>query len=87
MPASAQVPTVPCADAMKTMIRALILQILGRPERFQRVQVHQLWDNHYRANVLVGSDAVQVTIARSYFLVFDAAGNMVSSTPDIARAA
>jgi len=49
------------------------------------VVVRRLWQDHYRVNVLVGSDLTSATIAHSYFLVADGDGKIVSSTPKITR--
>jgi len=62
-----------------------ILQALGRPVDLYRVDVRQLWEDHYRANVVVGADVVSSRIAQSYFLVTDAGGNILTSTPSITR--
>jgi hypothetical protein len=72
---------------MKPLIRSLVLGVLGRPDRFLDIQVHHLWDNHFRVNVIVGSDLAACIIAQSFFLVFDDAGDMLSSTPTLAAAA
>jgi len=62
-----------------------ILQTLGQPVSLHRLQVHQLWDDHYRVNVLVGADATSIRIAHSYFVVSDGAGNIVASTPKLTK--
>lgn len=51
----------------------------------QRVQVRLLWENRYRVNVYVGADAASVRIASSYFLVTDAVGNIIESSPALER--
>ena len=60
-----------------------VLRSLGQPGGLQSVQVRQLWEDHYRVNVLVGADAVSAKVTHSYFLVADSAGNIVESTPKI----
>lgn len=67
------------------VIGSHVIQSLGQPGDLQRVQVRPLWGNHYRVNVLVGADAASVRIAHSYFLVADAVGSVVTSTPKITR--
>lgn len=62
-----------------------ILQSLGAPTGLQRVSVRRLWESHYRANVVVGENAVFATVAHSYFVVADATGTIVSSDPMIRR--
>jgi hypothetical protein len=49
------------------------------------VQIRRLWEDCYRVNVLTGRDATSVKFAHSYFLVVDAAGAIVTSTPTITR--
>jgi hypothetical protein len=62
-----------------------VLHALGQPGNLLRVQVQRLWDDHYRVNVLVGVDAASARVANSYFLVIDADGAIVASTPRITR--
>jgi len=62
-----------------------VLRTLGPPGDLLRVQVRQLWQDHYRANVFVGVDAASATIAHSYFLVADGNGNILASTPHLTR--
>jgi hypothetical protein len=44
-----------------------------------------LWEGHYRVNLLSGEDPASVRIVASYFLVVDADGSILASTPAIAR--
>ena len=62
-----------------------VLHALGQPGDLHRVQVRRLWDDHYRVNVLVGTDAASARVANSYFLVIDGDGAIVASTPRITR--
>jgi hypothetical protein len=62
-----------------------VLRALGQPAQFQTVQVRPLWDGHYRVNVLVGGNAASATVAHSYFLQADGDGNIVATTPALAR--
>ena len=62
-----------------------VLHTLGQPANLHRMQVRQLWDDHYRVNVFVGEDATTATVAHSYFLVVDSAGAILRSTPKILR--
>jgi hypothetical protein len=68
-----------------TVIAREILRVLGLPAGLRGVDVRPLWDNHYRANVLVGGDATSVTIAHSYFLQADGEGVILASTPALTR--
>lgn len=62
-----------------------ILEVLGAPSRLRGVNVRRLWEHHYRANVVVGEDAVSSTVAHSYFIVSDSTGRIVTSNPTIQR--
>jgi hypothetical protein len=62
-----------------------VMQTLGQPNDLLRVQVCQLWQDHYRVNVLVGADAASAKVAHSYFLVADRDGTILTSIPTIAR--
>jgi predicted NBD/HSP70 family sugar kinase len=62
-----------------------VMHTLGQPNDLRGVQVRRLWENHYRVNVLIGTDAASARVANSYFLVTDGDGNIVASTPKIAR--
>ncbi len=62
-----------------------VLLTLGQPDDLHRLQVHHLWGDHYRVNVLVGPDAASARVAHSFFLVADDDGNVLASTPKITR--
>jgi hypothetical protein len=62
-----------------------VLHGLGQPGGLLRVDVRPLWPDHFRVNVLVGSDAASARVAHSYFLVADGAGNILASTPAVTR--
>jgi len=66
-------------------IGARVLRTLGQPDDLYQFQVRQLWDNHFRVNVFVGTDSTSFRLAHSYFLVADGDGNIVNSTPEITR--
>ena len=70
---------------LNILIRDQILRALGRPADLRKVQVRQLWDDHYRVNVLIGADAGSVHVANSYFVVTDSSGGLVAVTPKITR--
>src|SRR5437764_123912 len=62
-----------------------VMNALGQPGDLHRVHVRQLWEDRYRVNILVGTDASSVKIAHSYFLVTDGSGNIVASEPKIKK--
>jgi hypothetical protein len=66
-------------------IRANVLAVLGRPVDLYRVAVLPLWGDHYRVNVVTGSDPTAVRIPHSYFLAADARGNVIEARPPIVR--
>ena len=88
MTAAAQAsPSVPIAEEQtKAMIRSAVLGTLKQRDRGERIQVHLLWDNHYRVNVIVGDAALSVTISKSYFLIVDGSGKIVTSSPALVAA-
>jgi hypothetical protein len=69
---------------LHAVIGRYVLHDLGQPGDLHRVQVRQLWEDHYRVNVLVGG-ATSAKVAHSYFLVTDSDGNVIASTPTITR--
>ena len=77
-------PTNP-AEWLHARIGVHVLRALGQPAQFQTVQVRPLWEGHYRVNVLVGVNAAMATVAHSYFLKADGEGNIVATTPALAR--
>jgi hypothetical protein len=70
---------------LNAAIENSVLEELGRPPNLHRVQVQQLWQDHYRVNVFVGPDAASATVADSYFLVTDDSGKIVRSMPAIGK--
>lgn len=62
-----------------------VMHSLGQPRDLFSVQVRELWKDHYRVNVLRGLDAASVKVAHSFFVVGDGEGNVIASTPTIAR--
>jgi hypothetical protein len=69
----------------KAAIAKHVMHTLGQPQDLHRVQVRYLWEDHYRVNVLVGVDATSAKVGHSYFLVADHDGNILASTPKIAK--
>jgi hypothetical protein len=68
-----------------SLIEQHVIRALGPPEGLYGVQVRPLWGHCYRANVLVGADAVSTKVLHSYFLVTDDLGKVIASTPTIVR--
>jgi hypothetical protein len=72
-------------EALKTLISGHVLRALGGPGGKGRVEVRPLWGGYYRVNVVVGDGPGCFTIARSYFLRTDGAGNVLESTPKLTK--
>jgi hypothetical protein len=62
-------------------IRKRVLEDINRTGPPMRVRVNRLWENHYRVNVYAGHDVLSACITHSYFVVADASGGVVESTP------
>ncbi len=72
-------------DSLNGIVGEQVIRRLGSPGDLFRVHVRPLWGDHFRVNVFVGKDAASAVIADSYFLVADEEGNIVTSSPEIAR--
>jgi hypothetical protein len=72
-------------DGLDSRIRDQVIGTLGKPVDLVLVQVRQLWENHYRVNVLVGANAVTFKIVNSYFVEGDSDGNIIESTPKMVK--
>lgn len=72
-------------EILQDLIGEQVMYVLGEPADLLRVQVRQLWSNHFRVNVFTGEHAAAARIANSYFLSVDADGNIAGSTPKIVK--
>jgi hypothetical protein len=72
-------------ETLQQLIGEQVVHTLGSPDDLLGVHVRPLWKDHYRANVFVGKTVTSARIANSYFLVIDGDGNIVTSSPKIAR--
>lgn len=75
----------PARQQLHANIGEQVIDGLGQPDGFHRVQVRKLWDNRYRANIYIGENTTSAIVAYSYFLVTDEAGNIVAATPKITK--
>jgi hypothetical protein len=66
-------------------IRRAVLKAMGSPVDLFRVDVHRLWENHYRINVWTGLDVHSARVTNTYFLTTDDAGLITNSTPRITK--
>jgi hypothetical protein len=71
--------------AVKALIARHVIRLIGFPTGLLRVMVHPIGGDHYRVNVHVGRDAASSKIVGSYFLTVDVGGNILGSSPKIAR--
>jgi len=69
----------------EALLGVRVLQALGQPPGWHRVQVRRLGQETFRVNVFVGADAATAKIAHSYFLVADGAGNITEASPTVLR--
>jgi hypothetical protein len=72
-------------ERLEILLRKNVIRSLGQPTNLHHVQIRELWDHHYRVNIVVGADAASIRIAHSFFLLSDSDGNVVESTPRITK--
>jgi hypothetical protein len=72
-------------DQFRSRIGGQVLKALGEPTGLRSVDVRLLWGLRFRVNVLVGRDASAVTVAHSYFIEANSAGEIVTAVPEISR--
>ncbi len=70
---------------LATRIGRNVMAVLGCPAGFARIVVSRLWDSTHRVNVLTGDDPTSMLIADSFFVTVDDSGNVLQSTPPLAR--
>jgi hypothetical protein len=71
-------------DKLDSLIAAAVLRALGRPDHLRAVQVRRVSGESYRVNVFTGDD-LSATIAHSYFLTTDEAGEILEASPKIVK--
>ena len=74
------------ATQRQALIGHYVLHALGEPGAGHRIQVRPLWDDHFRVNVVVGTEVGAASIAHSYFLRADGDGKVLDCTPKIIKA-
>ena len=72
-------------DAMNALIGKNVIRSLGSPVDMLKVKVTPVGGDHYRVNVMVGKNVGSARVADSFFLSADAQGNIVTSSPKIAK--
>ena len=72
-------------DRLNDLIGEQVVHLLGTPENLLRVQVRGVGSDRYRVNVFTGKDVISGRIAHSFFLTADGEGNILTSTPKVAR--
>ena len=72
-------------EQRSALIGGQVIRQLGQPDDMRRLDVRQLWENHYRVNVLVGTSTACARVAHSFFLVTDSEGNVVTAEPKLSK--
>lgn len=72
-------------DSRAALVAAAVVQALGAPPNLLRVQARPLWGDRYRVNVFVGESNAQATLAGSYFVRANAAGEVIESDPPLTK--
>jgi hypothetical protein len=73
------------ARQLATAISRAVMTGLGRPADLLNVTVRRVAGQNYRVNVVTGVDAASARIAHSFFVAVDDQGNVLESTPALAR--
>lgn len=85
-PVDQQSPSrVPEQQRLCAVIGRNLIRMLGEPLFEHRVETRELWECHYRVNVLVGGELGSMRIVHSYFLATDGEGNILEATPRIRK--
>jgi hypothetical protein len=78
--------TVDGGDSLNSVVGFNIMAALGRPTSFNRIDVHELWKDHYRVNIVIGEvDSFNWRIAHSYYVVADKDGKICATTPRLQK--
>jgi hypothetical protein len=72
-------------DRLNDLIGEQVVHLLGTPKDLLKVQVRGVGSARYRVNIFVGKDATSGRIAHSFFLTADGEGNILTSSPRVAR--
>ena len=72
-------------ESLKALIRSQVVRSLGTPDDMLKVLVHPVGQDSFRVNVVVGKSVSSARIADSFFLTADSDGNILTSSPEIAR--
>jgi hypothetical protein len=72
-------------DRLNDLIGEQVVHLLGTPEDLLKVQVRGVGSDRFRVNIFVGKDVVSGRIAHSFFLTADGEGNILTSSPAVAR--
>lgn len=72
-------------EVLNALVGEQVIHTLGEPDSLYKVQVCRLWKDHYRVNIFIGGDLLSARIANSYFVEADSNGNIVASSPRIAK--
>jgi hypothetical protein len=73
-------------EKLNDLIGEQVVHLLGTPVDLLRVQVRWVGGDRCRVNVFVGKDVISGRIAHSFYLTTDGEGNILTSSPAVARA-
>ena len=72
-------------EHQSAIIAKYVMDALGQPDELRKVQVKQLWDDHYRVNVLIGENAASARVAHSFFVAVNCDGKVIACTPNVRK--
>jgi len=72
-------------ETLNSLVREQVIHALHEPGDLLGVQVRPLWGTNYRVNVFAGVNILCARMIHSFFLVTDADGNILTSTPELKR--
>jgi hypothetical protein len=78
-------PADPAARQLADAVGRAVMAGLGRPGDLLNVTVRRVAGSNYRVNVVTGADPTQARIAHSFFVSVDDQGNVLDSSPPLAR--
>jgi hypothetical protein len=70
---------------LNALIGRIVVRSLGSPADMLKVQVSSVGSDRYRVNILIGRNLGSARVGDSFFLTADEEGNILTSSPEIAR--
>lgn len=72
-------------SSLHDLIGRQVIRSLGYPKDLLKVGVYPIGSDRYRVNIVTGKDFATSRITDSFFVVADANGKIVNSTPQIVK--